>query len=83
MHFTFFFASWARDRYLLDWAGVYLVGGFVFFLFGLITGSLIWRKYRKAAEATEEKNRSAMENFNEFADDISRNNDETHQSNQD
>ena len=65
-------ADLATDRFLKDWAMLYLIGGAVFVFSGLIMGCIIWRKYRKTAEQVEEKNREAMGRFEEISDQVSR-----------
>jgi len=62
--------SLASDRYLADWVIIYLIGGLVFVLVGLVCGWSIWRNYRNAAEKAEKENREAkvqLENANDRA----------------
>jgi|GEM_PF-3810456 len=66
----FLIGSLAVDRYLRDWAVVYLLGGSGFFLVGLITGLLIWRKYRGAAKLAEERNRNTKVKLEEISEDL-------------
>ncbi len=61
----------AMERYFTDWALLYIMGGTIFALVGLIAGWMIWRKYRERAEHVESQNRKAMGQYEEISDQMS------------
>ena len=61
-------ADLATGSFLKDWAIVYLLGGGVVVVVGLVFGCLIWQKNRTAAEKIEGGNREAMAQFEKASD---------------
>lgn len=60
------------ERYLLDWGLAYLIGGGVFLCLGALLGWMLWKSAQRKTELLEERNRTAMADFERSCDEISR-----------
>lgn len=66
------FLTPAAERYLLDWSAALSAGGALFVLAGLLIGWIIWRNARRLALDVEEKNRTALSDYEKTSEEVSR-----------
>ena len=62
----------SAEIYLLDWGITLLIGGGVCLLLGCFIGWIIWKNTRKFTEKIEEGNRTALADYENTSDEISK-----------
>ena len=66
------FLTPSSESYLLDWGLTLALGGGICAIFGLLCGWISWRNARNLTERVEERNRTALSDYEKSSDEVSR-----------
>ncbi len=66
------FLTPSAERYLIDWGLALALGGAGCAFLGMLCGWIIWRNARRLTQSVEERNRSALADYERTSDEISR-----------